>query len=200
MARRNFWDRHAKRFDPQPSGSDEAVERAKPWLEPDDGVLEVGCATGATARALRPRVGSWHAIDISAEMIHRANEAGGDITFEQAELEAASLDGRSFDAVVCFNVLHFLDLPAATRRIHELLRPGGLLIAQTPCLGDLGAPARAGIRIVARVMRLEGLHHLRFDTLQRSVAQSFDIVEADAARPSQTWLVARRGAAPSGSA
>ena len=55
--------------------------------------------------------------------------------------------------VLGFNILHLVpDLPASLARAHELLRPGGLYITKTPCLGEMGWH----IKMLLPVMRFFG--------------------------------------------
>lgn len=187
-----FWDRQAKRFDTDPPTpeDDEAMAGALRVLPPDARVLEIGCAAGAHARAMVPHVASWHGIDVSAEMVRRAQQYAGDgLTFQQATLDQVEPDG--YTAVVAFNVLHFLDLPDDLERIARLLPPGGLLVAQTPCLGDMPAVVRWMVRGVASVLRVPGLRRLRFAELRDAVEGRFDVVEAEASKATETWLVAK---------
>jgi 2-polyprenyl-3-methyl-5-hydroxy-6-metoxy-1,4-benzoquinol methylase len=47
------------------------------------------------------------------------------------------LKAESFDIVMAFYVLHFFEgLDAVVKRIHALLKPGGLFISETACLGE----------------------------------------------------------------
>lgn len=188
-----FWDRQAKRFDKEPPRpeDDEAMRRALAHLASDARVLEIGCAAGAHARAMRPHVTSWHGIDTSREMIRLAQRHEGDgLTFQQAVIGDVGPDG--YTAVVAFNVLHFMDLPDDVDRIADLLPPGGLLLAQTPCLGDVNRVSQWLAWTAARLMRIEDLHALRFDDLRAAVERRFEILEASAGPPGRTWIAARK--------
>ena len=60
---------------------------------------------------------------------------GHDIDFAQATIFNDRFHPEQFDVVLSFRVLHVLDdVPAALRRIHELLKPGGVFISVTPCM------------------------------------------------------------------
>jgi SAM-dependent methyltransferase len=61
------------------------------------------------------------------------------VSFAKATIFDESLDRESFDVVLAFNILHLLeDAPKALQRMGELLKPGGLLVSVTPCLGEKG--------------------------------------------------------------
>ena len=88
-------------------------------LPPPARVLEVGCGSGALARALVAAGYDLTAIDPKAP----AGPPFVRVTLEELETP------NHFDAVVAASSLHHLhDLPAALDRISGLLVPGGLLV------------------------------------------------------------------------
>ena len=158
-----FWDRHAERYAKSPI-ADEAAYRKKlevtrEYFRPDMAVLEFGCGTGSTALLHAPYVKQILAIDMSGQMIEiaRAKSAAQKVetvTFERATIEELSLADRTFDAVLGLNVLHLLEnKEEAIAKVHRLLKPGGLFVTSTVCLGD-----RLKIfKIVAPIGKLIGL-------------------------------------------
>ncbi len=59
------------------------------------------------------------------------------VRFDRATLFDEDLEKGSFDVVMGFNILHLLeDLPAALRRVSELLKPDGRFISKTICLAE----------------------------------------------------------------
>ena len=103
-------------------------------------VLSVGSGTGDTELLLAPRVGSITGIDISPRGVEhalKAAAAGGvkNASFLLADLEGAPFERGSFDVIMAVFFLHHLpdqveeSLP---RRLHELLKPGGVLYALDP--------------------------------------------------------------------
>jgi SAM-dependent methyltransferase len=91
--------------------------------------LDVGCGQGALVAALAPHVATVTGNDADPGMRADATELcaglpgvtidGGDWTH---------LDGP-FDLVTMVAVLHHLDVPAALRRVTEVLAPGGRFLA-----------------------------------------------------------------------
>ncbi|MEQ9330152.1 class I SAM-dependent methyltransferase [Thalassobaculum sp.] len=141
-----FWDRIADRYARTPV-ADEATYRTKlrvtrEYLRANMEVLELGCGTGSTALVHAPAVRRLLAVDVSARMLEiarrKADAAGaGNLEFRQAGIEDFEAPDASFDAVLAHSVLHLLeDRDAAIRKVHRLLRPGGLFVTSTPCLGD----------------------------------------------------------------
>lgn len=60
--------------------------------------------------------------------------------FSKTDLFDATLKPGSYDAIMAFYILHLVDDPAQVfKRIHELLKPDGRLICETPCLGESGS-------------------------------------------------------------
>lgn len=94
-------------------------------------LLDVGCALGAFLREAREAF-DCAGIDVSEHAISVARQRlqGLDLT-ASGLLEYAP--GTRYDVVTCFDVLeHIPDLPAALRRLGELLAPGGLLMISVP--------------------------------------------------------------------
>lgn len=96
--------------------------------DPPARVLEVGCGRGELAWAITGQGHRVTAIDPEAP-------EGG--LFQAIALEEFS-DPWPFDAVVCSRVLHHIDdLESALAKIHQLLRPGGVLIVDEHAWGRL---------------------------------------------------------------
>lgn len=157
-----FWDRAARRYAASRIGDEAGYERTlartRALLGPSDAVLEIGCGTGTTALRLAPHVGRILATDVSPEMIviarERAAAAGSaNAGFAVGAVEDAPEAKAPFDAVLAFNLLHLVhDRGAALRRVHGLLRPGGILVSKTPCLSEMNPL----IRLLVPAMRLVG--------------------------------------------
>ncbi len=141
-----FWDRIAERYSRKPIQDEAAYQKklevTRRYLRPDMNVLEFGCGTGGTAILHAPHVKQIHAIDISSKMIAiakgKANAAGvGNVTFETSTIEEFSIPEAPFDAVLGLSILHLLeDKAAAIAKVFEMLKPGGVFVSSTACLGD----------------------------------------------------------------
>jgi len=143
---KKFWDRIAKRYAKKPVGNEAAYQRklstTREYFRPDMEVLEIGCGTGSTAIAHAPYVRHIRATDISDRMIeiaiNKARSAGVEnVSFEVCGIENLDVASESVDAVLALSLLHLLeDREAAIARIHDMLRPGGIFVSNTVCLGD----------------------------------------------------------------
>lgn len=137
-----FWDKQVVKFEnvDEPSAF---VTSIKEYLTAGDVVLDFGCAAGTVAIAIAPDVKEVHGIDISSKMIEAAKrnaaECGiANVQFMQSTLFDADYAKGSFDMILALNILHLFKDPQekVMQRISELLRPGGLFISGTACLGE----------------------------------------------------------------
>ncbi|HET7538834.1 MAG TPA: methyltransferase domain-containing protein [Polyangiaceae bacterium] len=202
-----FWDRHAAKYAEKPVPDEHAyqqtLERVRAHLSPSDRVLELGCGTGSTALALAASAGEILATDYSEQMIAIArakarSQGVANVRFQQCSADDPALIPASFDVVMAMNLLHLLrDHSAQLRRIHDLVRPGGLFISKTPCIGDQGV----GLRVVIPVLRAFGLApHVSFVTersLTTLITSSGFSIRETGMYPSKTrsfFVVAQRAA------
>ena len=141
-----FWDRIAERYSRKPVADEAAYQKklevTRTYFSPDTKVLEFGCGTGSTAIAHAPHVKHIRAIDISPKMIeicHRkaAQAEIDNATFEKGTIEDLDLPDGSFDVVLGLSILHLLeDKDTAVAKVHRLLKPGGVFVTSTSCIGD----------------------------------------------------------------
>jgi ubiquinone/menaquinone biosynthesis C-methylase UbiE len=203
-----FWDRSSRRYArsriADPSGYERTLERTRAYLQPGDSVLELGCGTGTTALRLANGVRSYLATDISGGMIAIAEEKLAVVSipalsFRTATAEELVHEESRFDAILGFNYLHLVrDVPGTLRSIHVLLKPGGLFMSKTPCLGDMNPlirllllPAMRAIGMAPHVSSLgaSGLEQLIIDA-------GFDVLvresHASKGKDRRPYIVARK--------
>ncbi len=143
---KKFWDSASKNYDKTEERFEyihkKSRENAKRHLESYNVVLDYGCGTGTTACEIANEVKEIHAIDISPKMIEISKKKAAkknikNVIFEEGDIFDEKLKKESYDRILAFNMLHTIPNPeSAVQRINELLKPDGLFISITPCLGD----------------------------------------------------------------
>lgn len=98
--------------------------------------VDVGCGAGLLSEPLARLGAQVTAIDAAGENVAAARrhaEAGGlAIDYRQATAGALAAEGRTFDLVVCMEVIeHVPDQPGLIAELVALARPGGLLALST---------------------------------------------------------------------
>ncbi|TVR18877.1 MAG: class I SAM-dependent methyltransferase [Nitriliruptor sp.] len=105
-------------------------------------LLDIGCGTGRHAVALAARGVTVTGVDLSSEMLHRAheraNDAGVEVEFIEADARALPDGLEPYDAAICLCEGAFCLVAddaeplvhdrAILTSIHEILRPGGRLV------------------------------------------------------------------------
>lgn len=200
-----FWDRVARRYAEMsvrnPADYERTLNLIRVHLKPTDRVLELGCGTGTTALKLAGEVGTYVASDYSAEMIAIADEKRSKARIANLEVTVGqvcdgSLSEGPFDVILGFNLLHLLaDRRLAFDDISRKLRPGGLFISKTPCLGG----AYRVLQPVVAALRMAGkapeFHFLSPARLEQEIAQAgFEIVETGdyPNRPPRRFILAMK--------
>jgi ubiquinone/menaquinone biosynthesis C-methylase UbiE len=145
-----LWDRFAEGYSKKPIDNEEAYQKklqvTQQYLRKDMNVLEFGCGTGSTSIIHAPYVHKIVATDISGKMIEIAKQKAHDANIENVEFQQKSMDqldlpDESQDVVLGLSILHLLkNRDDAIAKTRQLLKPGGLFVSSTPCLGDNGAP------------------------------------------------------------
>lgn len=189
-----FWDKTARKYAAtaiaDTEGYERTLARTAELLPSTSRVLEIGCGTGTTALRLAPGVSNYLATDVSPEMIaigrEKAAEAGLlQPFFEVASPEDLAEDSGPFDAILAFNLLHLIRERAETlARLYGFLKPGGLFISKTPCLGDMNPFVSTALRLAVPAMQLVGkappVFFFTSATLERDIeAAGFQIVERE---------------------
>ena len=203
-----FWNKVAEKYARTPiadmTSYDYTLERTAAHLKPGDRVLELGCGTGSTALRLAPDVAAIVATDIAPAMLavgrRKAREQGVE-NVDFVEAPAKTPPEGPFDAALAFNLLHLVDdLDASLAAIHDRLKPGGLFISKTFCIGTGRNSFKLyAIRLALPVMLLLGkappVTFLTEAELDNAITRAgFDLVEQESfpAKDPRRFLVARR--------
>ena len=200
-----FWDKRSQKYDDDIKKHDSLYEKSisstKSLLTSSDVVLDFGCASGEMSLDIAPYVQRVHGIDPSVKMIELASQKALDrradnLTFDHIDAFDQRLSGNSFSAIIAFNVFHLLDdAPRVLARLHDLLAAGGLLISQTPCLGERSWFFRSLISVLQKVGIAPLILSLTIAELGSLVSSNdFEILETKIwdKKMAVQWIVARK--------
>ncbi len=106
-----------------------ATRRARPAGR----LLDVGCGTGLLLALARP---TYECVGLEPSPVPAAAARAQGFPVVESTLEAADLEPGSFDVVTMDAVVeHVTDPLAVLRKVHEVLRPGGVVALKTPRFG-----------------------------------------------------------------
>ncbi len=172
-----FWDKAAKGYAKSPIKNEQAYQKkleiTQGYLKQNMEVFEFACGTGTTAMAHAPYVKHILAIDISSNMLeiaqHKVEQENiNNITFQQSTIEEFSSAEAAFDVVMGHSILHLLEEPENTvKKVHRLLKPDGIFVTSTVCLGNWMFPWKVLIGIARFFRVLPYINILKRTKLER---------------------------------
>ncbi len=134
---KNFWDKHAGRYDRFMRKDQTAYEEMYALIRPvvkGKTVLELAAGTGLIAKNIVNAAAHIEASDTSAEMIREAKRSNpsAKLYFSVQDMFCLPYADESYDVVIVSNALHIVPQPEkALAEIHRVLRDDGVLIAPT---------------------------------------------------------------------
>lgn len=183
-----FWNLIASKYAASPIAERQAyeakIQKLKTFLSQDQVVLDIGCGTGTQCNDIAASVNKVVGIDISRKLLaiaaqRKAERQVDNVEFMQASVYDERLTPGSFDVVMAFYILHLLDDPDAVfARIHKLLKPGGLFISETACLGGKSKITNAVLGLLGKVGLLPKINILTTAQLEQALTrQGFHLLE-----------------------
>ena len=141
-----FWDRIALWYSRTPVRDEESYQKklqmTREYFTPDTEVFEFGCGTGSTAIYHAPYVKKISALDVSGKMIEIAQARAkakniNNVSFNVGSIEDYAVVNESYDVVMAHSILHLLkDKDQAITKARAMLKPGGVFVSSTLCMGD----------------------------------------------------------------
>jgi len=207
---RSLWDKQAPAYDKRnlrvyKSAYDLSIQKTRAILSPEHKVLEIGCGTGIIALGLAPFVESIVATDISPQMMYVAKSKAESASITNVEFRvcdgyALPYDDQAFDAVLLFNVLHFVKEPTALlHEAHRLLKPSGYLISATDCYAEpVPLPFRIGLgiqRLLSLIDVIPFMGYYKKEDIHQLLKQcTFTVTETDVLHPAPVnyYVLARK--------
>jgi 2-polyprenyl-3-methyl-5-hydroxy-6-metoxy-1,4-benzoquinol methylase len=200
----SFWDKVANTYDKVEKKDEKIyiniIERTKKHLKISDTVLDYGCGTGLISNEIADDVKVIHAIDISSNMIGIAVKKAearniANINYAHSTIFDERYKRGSFDVILVFYVLHLLeDEQKVIKRINELLKPEGLIISATPCMGEM-IFLRNFLFLAGRVGFVPNIRSFMMYNLVNAIKEgNFSIVETERLKKSsqEYFIVARK--------
>jgi len=209
MKSEKMWNQLAKNWDTPGVSLGEndlkIIEMTKKYLNPGSVVLDFGCATGSIALEIAGMAYEVHGIDISSNMIEIAKSKADDrniknIGFARAAIFDESLGKESFDVILSLSILHLVEDSARIMdRVNQLLKPGGIFISATPCLGErtfLSVLRNIPIFLLSRMGVIPSITFFSASSLTEAITNAgFQMIEQNdlSVRPlRECFLVARK--------
>jgi len=187
-----FWNKLSTNYDKKAKDQtfEQLLNRSPKYLQRDDVVLDFACATGLYSFEFARHVKEIQAFDSSSEMIviakDQANKNGNaNITFSHTTLFDKKYQEGSFDTIMAFNILlYFEDTEKILNRMNKLLKPKGLIITSTACLGEkrtfIGIVSGSVIFILKKLGILPYLKFYKIPELKEVIANcGFKSIESD---------------------
>ena len=178
----DFWSRRAVRYDGQvrrnEAAYDNRIRATLTLLDKNDRVLDIGCATGEIGLDIASYVASYDGCDPAARMIKLARQKTQSRGVDNASFLATTAFDHcyrraTYDTVLLFSVLHLApDAKGLLQRAHELLKPGGKLIAETPCLGERGILKRGLLRLLTAPIKDLKICSLSYSQIEKLVCEA----------------------------
>jgi 2-polyprenyl-3-methyl-5-hydroxy-6-metoxy-1,4-benzoquinol methylase len=167
---RTYYDSYAERVTDLPSFEPISGRETRPWnpywrlfelvaahYRPGATLLDFGCGWG-TNTVVFAKIGyAVEGFDISSKNIEHTRSLAATYGLADkvhAQIEAAeslSYSDGQFDVVVGVDILHHVDIDAAIREVHRVLKPGGVAIFREP----VEQPIFDWLRNTALVKRLK---------------------------------------------
>ena len=200
-----FWDKRSDGYDKRAKKNEQmyikAIEDTKKHLTSSDTVLEYACGTGIITNEIAGNVKEIHAIDTSSKMIEVAKRKANErkienINFTQSSIFNERFKQESFDLILAFHILHLLeDRQKAMQQINKLLKPGGLFISTTPCLGEQNSFLRIVLPLLIKVGIAPYVKSFKISELCDLITHgNFQIIETESilSAPPNYFIVAKK--------
>jgi SAM-dependent methyltransferase len=124
--------------------------------DPEARWLEVACGPAMIGRAIAPKVGSLHGVDLTPAMIEKAREEAdreglANVEFSLGDATALEFDDASFDGAVTRFSLHHVPVPQrVVEEMARVVRPGGYVVVSDHAR-DADAAVAASVEEIERL-------------------------------------------------
>lgn len=197
-----FFDKVSRKSKPEPNQTaSKIIECSKEFLEDDNYLLDFGCGSGAITNNLAEVVEAIDAIDISSGMLELAekqaeNSSISNINYIQTSLFDERFKDGQFDAILAFNVLHYIeDIPKLIEKIDTLLKPDGLFISSTACLREKRSFVGYLVLLLTKIRMMPNIYFYRRSELEALITDgNFHMIKTEKlSKLPEYFIVTRKG-------
>lgn len=196
---REFWNKQAKNFDSESNKElDHYIEMTRTHLTSEQNVLDFGCGTGYSTRQLGESVKTIVGLDYSEEMIKVAElkPKQENVSYQVGSIEDMTSGQGQYDVVVVYNVLHLVDnLDDLMKQMNQLLKPDGLLISATACIGQKKSFVTQLLKLLSKLGFFIKVNTYSYqsltDTINRHGFETIDSKELNETAPN-LYLVSKK--------
>jgi 2-polyprenyl-3-methyl-5-hydroxy-6-metoxy-1,4-benzoquinol methylase len=175
-------------------------QNADKYFTSSDNILDIGCGPGDITFEIARRAKLVYATDISEGMINSAKRRAvekniNNTKFIRTNLIDKSFEELSFDVITAFNMLQYVtDRQQLYSAIYKYLKPQGLFISSTACLGDRKSMIRFMLTSMSTLKIVPDIVLYKASELEREIQTSgFTIIEAtDIAKLPERYIIARK--------
>jgi SAM-dependent methyltransferase len=147
--------------------------------DPEASWLEAACGPATISRALAPRVGRVHGVDLTPSMVEKASEEAtgegiGNVEFSVGDATALGFEDGSFDGAVTRFSFHHIPAPwRAMGEMARVVRPGGWIVVSD----FIADPDRDVYAAVEEIERLRDPSHWSCLTAEqlRTIGEQFPL-------------------------
>lgn len=197
-----FWDKQAKNYNSGASKETmDLLNKSEKYLKDTYVVLDFACGTGDSTIGIAKHVDEIVGIDMSKEMIKYAKLRVEEAELTNVKLIATTLDDSelisgSFDIIFAFNIIHLLDDWGSTmERVNHLLKPSGLFISNTACMGEKANFTSHIIKLISKLSILPNIKSYTCNELEESISSygfsTLESIKSDEKVPN-LYLVAKK--------
>lgn len=189
-----FWNRAANTYDQSQKISEQTIlriiEKTKTYLKMSNVVFDFGCGTGLVSNEIADNVKAVQAMDTSSQMIAIARKKANERKIENIDYACSTIfderyDSGAFDAVMAFYILHLSEDPhKVMQRISQLLKPDGLIVSATPCMGEKKT-LQSILSLAGKIGLVPNIQSFKISELEDLIVRgNFEIIETECLRPS----------------
>jgi ubiquinone/menaquinone biosynthesis C-methylase UbiE len=184
----NIWDKFAGSYDESmrrrfAEATSRTINAALTYCGADDRVLDFACGTGIFTLEMARKVKEVTALDTSEKMLQTArakadSEQIRNIKWMRTSLPDTDFGRDAFDMVTAFNIFLYLKRKEdCLSKIREILKPGGMFLSVTDCLGEKPHWYGGTAKLLSRLGLYPYIEMFTVDSLKRFIEDGgFELV------------------------